>query len=155
MTIEHPYLTGVRSVDDLIVDPAVGDVEAKARPDERMMRDAVVGWYTVMNTRSNAVALVNEGHVVGIGMGQQDRVGAVELAVNKAKKHNLSLEGAVLVSEAFFPNRDSIDYAGRAGVGAVLWPAGSRADKEIIEAGNEYGMSMMVTPRGERCFTHN
>lgn len=155
LAIETPYLTGVRSVEDLIIDPEVDGVCVERGPLPEEMRDAVTGWYGIMHIRSNAVDIVKDRKSVGIGMGQQDRVGAVELAIRKADKYGMDLEGAVLVSEAFFPNRDSIDEAAKAGISAILWPAGSRKDKEIIAAGNEHGMAMMVTPRGERCFTHN
>ena len=155
LAIEIPYLSGVRSVDDLIIDPEVSGVEICRKPTENEVRDALTAWYIAINTRSNAVTIVKSGKAIAIGTGQQDRVGAVEQAIEKAKRYNPNLlGGAVLASDAFFPNRDSIDAAASAGISAVIWPAGSRADKIIIEAMNEHRMAGIVPKTGERCFSH-
>jgi len=154
LTVEIPYLSGVRSVEDFIIDPEVAGVAAQRAPTSQELTDALLSWRLVAQTRSNAVIAVRGGRTIGIGEGQPDRVGAVEQAIDKARRFGFNLEGAVLASDAFFPKRDSIDYAGRAGVKAIVWPAGSKGDKEIIAAANEYGMAMMVPKTGERCFLH-
>lgn len=63
------------------------------------------------------------------------------------------LRGAVMSSDAFFPSRDCIDMAGQYGITAVVWPAGSKNDAEIIEAANENKIALGVTR--ERCFSHH
>jgi len=62
------------------------------------------------------------------------------------------LDGVTISSDAFFPFRDSIDHASKLGVKYVAQPGGSVADNEVIEACNQYGMTMAFT--GLRLFHH-
>jgi len=101
------------------------------------------------HVRSNAIVLVREGVTVGIGGGQTSRVEAVRQALARAGER---ARGAVLASDAFFPFRDSIDAAAKAGVAAVIQPGGSIKDAEVIAAADEHGMAMVLT--GERHFRH-
>ena len=57
-----------------------------------------------------------------------------------------------LGSDAFFPFRDSIDRAAASGVKYVLEPGGSARDDSVIQAANEYGMTMIFS--GVRLFHH-
>ena len=68
------------------------------------------------------------------------------------RKGGENVSGSVLASDAFFPFRDSIDALKNSGIRTVLQPGGSIRDKEVIEACNEYGISMIFT--GTRCFKH-
>ena len=154
LAVEVPYLTGVQSVADIITDPEVDGVCAKNAPTPQQLSDALHAWYVVMNVRSNGVVIFKDGKAIGIGTGQQDRVGAVELAVEKAKRYKHNLEGAVLASDAFFPKPDAIQYAAKAGISAIIWPAGSKSDRAIIEEANRLSLAMMVPKTGERCFLH-
>jgi phosphoribosylaminoimidazolecarboxamide formyltransferase/IMP cyclohydrolase len=77
------------------------------------------------------------------------RVDSVKLAVSKAR---LPLRGSVLASDAFFPFRDGIDEAAKAGVTAVIQPGGSVRDAEVIAAANEHKIALIFT--GERHFRH-
>ena len=86
---------------------------------------------------------------MGIGAGQVSRVDAVEIAL---KKSDDKLEGSVLASDAFFPFRDSIDLIADTGVTNIIQPGGSLRDQEVIQACNEYGITMVFT--GIRCFKH-
>ena len=86
---------------------------------------------------------------VGVGAGQMSRGDAVRLAIEKSQT---TLEGAVMASDAFFPFRDGIDVAARAGIAAVIQPGGSRNDADVIAACNERGMPMIFT--GRRHFRH-
>ena len=89
---------------------------------------------------------------MGIGAGQMSRVDSVELAVQKAKKVGISLEGSVLSSDAFFPFRDGVDAAVKSGATAIAQPGGSIRDEEVIHAANEHGIAMIFT--GIRHFRH-
>jgi phosphoribosylaminoimidazolecarboxamide formyltransferase/IMP cyclohydrolase len=60
--------------------------------------------------------------------------------------------GLSLSSDAFFPFRDSIDHASKLGVTYVAQPGGSVQDVQVVEACNQYGMSMVFT--GVRLFHH-
>ena len=61
-------------------------------------------------------------------------------------------KGAVMASDAFFPFRDGVDEAAKAGVTAVIQPGGSIRDEEVIKAADEHGMAMVFT--GVRIFRH-
>ena len=103
-------------------------------------------------TKSNCVVYVKNSAMVAVGMGMTSRVDASKAALRKAIDMGLDVNGAVLASEAFFPFRDSIDEAQKAGVKCVIEPGGSIRDDEIIEAANEYGMALYFS--GIRHFLH-
>ena len=86
---------------------------------------------------------------VGIGPGQTSRVEAVRIAARRAGD---SAQGAMMVSDAFFPFRDGIDTSHEIGITAVVQPGGSIRDAEVIEAADEHGMTMLFT--GIRLFRH-
>ena len=58
----------------------------------------------------------------------------------------------VRASDAFFPFRDGLDNAAKAGVTAVIQPGGSMRDAEVIAAADEAGIAMVFT--GMRHFRH-
>jgi phosphoribosylaminoimidazolecarboxamide formyltransferase/IMP cyclohydrolase len=68
------------------------------------------------------------------------------------QKAHPTANGSVLASDAFFPFRDSIDEAARAGITAAIEPGGSVRDAEVIEAADEHGISIIFT--GLRHFKH-
>ncbi len=77
------------------------------------------------------------------------RLDSVRIAVMKAQS---PLKGSVLASDAFFPFRDGLDEAAKAGITAVIQPGGSLKDEEVIKAANEHGLAMVMT--GMRHFRH-
>ncbi len=87
--------------------------------------------------------------VVGVGAGQMSRVDSTNIAIQKAGDR---ISGSVLASDAFFPFRDSVDLAAKAGVVAIIQPGGSKKDEEVIKAADKHGISMVFT--GERHFKH-
>jgi phosphoribosylaminoimidazolecarboxamide formyltransferase/IMP cyclohydrolase len=89
---------------------------------------------------------------VGIGAGQMSRLDSVRVAAMKAKEAKLSLKGAVVASDAFFPFRDGLDALADAGAAAVIQPGGSVRDVEVIAAADERGIAMLFT--GMRHFRH-
>jgi phosphoribosylaminoimidazolecarboxamide formyltransferase/IMP cyclohydrolase len=70
----------------------------------------------------------------------------------KAEHAGLQVQGAVMASDAFFPFRDGIDNAAKAGISAVIQPGGSMRDAEVIAAADEAGIAMVFT--GMRHFRH-
>lgn len=116
-------------------------VSAKAA-DAQDMKDMEIAYKVASLTKSNCVVYVKNSAMVAVGMGMTSRVDAAQCALKKAKDMGLDVTGAALASEAFFPFRDSIDAAAAAGVKNVIEPGGSIRDEEIIEAANEYGMSL-------------
>ena len=124
-------------------------VVTEGQPTDEQWRDLEVAWTVCARTSSNAIVLVKRGVAVGIGAGQQSRVDAGELAAAKAAGR---ARGGACASDAFYPFRDGLDAAARAGVAAVIQPGGSVRDDEVIAAANEHGIAMVFT--GTRHFRH-
>ncbi|MBI4552298.1 MAG: IMP cyclohydrolase [Candidatus Latescibacteria bacterium] len=155
-----PFLSKIRSSEDLIPAEAEhktrGTVRIERRLTAREAQDLLFAWYTTIGVRSNAVVIARNGTTLAVGTGQQDRVGAVEQAIEKYQRKYRGeerIEGAVMASDGYIPFRDSIDMAARAGVAAIVQPGGSIRDYECIDACNEHGIAMVFT--GERCFSHH
>jgi len=106
-------------------------------------------WKVAKHTKSNAIVYGRADRTIGVGAGQMSRVDSVKLGAMKAV---LPLAGTVIASDAFFPFRDGIDEAAKAGVTAVIQPGGSVKDDEVTAAANEHGMAMILT--GMRHFRH-
>ncbi|MCW5921421.1 MAG: bifunctional phosphoribosylaminoimidazolecarboxamide formyltransferase/IMP cyclohydrolase [Saprospiraceae bacterium] len=99
----------------------------------------------VKHLKSNAIALVKERQLIGMGCGQPSRVDALRQAIAKAKSFGFDLKGAVMASDAFFPFPDCVEIAHEAGITAVIQPGGSVRDQESIDACNKFGMAMAMT----------
>ncbi len=121
------------------------EVVSERKPTEKEMEDLLFAWKVCKYVKSNAVVIARDKRTLGIGSGQVSRIDSLRCAIEKAQRYGFDLKGAVLASEAFFPFRDSIDLASEAGISAVIHPAGSIRDKEVIEACNEHGMAMVIT----------
>lgn len=106
----------------------------------------------VKHTKSNAIVLAKEGQMISSGVGQTSRVDALRQAIEKAKSFGLSLEGAVMASDAFFPFPDCVEIAKNAGIKAVIQPGGSVKDQESIDFCDKNKMAMVFT--GFRHFKH-
>jgi len=124
-------------------------VVTKRKPTEKEMKALLFAWKVCKHVKSNAIVYAFEDRTVGIGAGQMKRSDASKLGAMKAVE---SLKGAVLASDAFFPFRDSVDVAAKAGVTAIIQPGGSINDKESIDACNEHNIAMVFT--GVRHFKH-
>ena len=124
-------------------------VVSQRSPSEIEMSSLRFSWIIAAHAKSNAIVIANGGKAVGVGAGDQSRVGAAERAVIKAGDR---AKGAVAASDAFFPFRDGVDVLAAAGVTAIAEPGGSRNDQEIIEAADEHGIALVFT--GGRHFRH-
>ena len=123
----------------------------KAKPDEAMMADLDFGWRIVKHVKSNAIAVVKDGHTVGIGAGQTNRVGSAEIALKEAQAAGFT-EGLVLASDGFLPFDDTVALAAQYGVAAIVQPGGSIRDDEAVAKADELGVVMLFT--GVRHFKH-
>ncbi len=136
--------------------PGLGEdgwqVVSRRAPDARERDDLLFGWKVLKHVRSNGVLFARDGRTVGVGSGQCSRIDSTEAAIRKARRENLDLKGAVMLSDAFFPFRDSVDLAAGAGITAVLQPGGSVRDEESITACDEHGLAMALN--GARVFSH-
>src|SRR5438093_9590118 len=124
-------------------------IVTQRRPTENEHRDLHFAWRVAKHVKSNAIVLAEGGRTVGVGAGQMSRVDSVKLSIQKAQP---TARGSVLASDAFFPFRDGIDEAGRAGVTAIIQPGGSVRDAEVVQAADEHGIAMIFT--GSRHFKH-
>jgi phosphoribosylaminoimidazolecarboxamide formyltransferase/IMP cyclohydrolase len=102
--------------------------------------------------KSNAIALVKERQLIGMGCGQPSRVDALRQAIAKARSFGFDLRGAVMASDAFFPFPDCVEIAHEAGITAVIQPGGSLKDQDSVDACNQRNMAMVMT--GLRHFRH-
>jgi phosphoribosylaminoimidazolecarboxamide formyltransferase/IMP cyclohydrolase len=130
-------------------DFANAKVVTKRAPTAAEMADLQFAWLVCKHVKSNAIVLAKSGMVVGVGAGQMSRVDSTFMAVRKAGERS---KGAVLASDAFFPFRDNIDEAAKAGITAVVQPGGSMRDADSVAACDENGMAMVCT--GVRHFRH-
>ena len=127
------------------------EFEAKtSRPlTESEIQDVRLGWKLIKFVKSNAIILVKNGMLIGVGAGQMSRVDSVDIAVRKSQ---FPVEGAVLVSDAFFPFADSVEIAAQHQIKVLVEPGGSVRDDEVIAKAQECGISLLFT--GMRHFRH-
>ncbi len=133
-------------------------VTGKAFEEEKISL-AKFGITACKHLKSNAIAIVTENEngsfwLTGAGMGQPNRLDSLKhLTMPRFEmKQGLKIENSVLISDAFFPFRDSIEAANEYGVKYIVEPGGSIRDNEVIEACNEFGIAMAFT--GRRHFKH-
>jgi len=155
-----PYLSRVKGPGDLVSayceHKTKGRIDIARKPTECELDDLLFAWYVNIHVRSNGVVIAKNGQTICVGTGEQDRVGAVEKALSKAKqkyKGGETLEDAAMSSDGFFPFRDAVDAATGAGIRSIVQPGGSVNDYEAIEACNEVGATMVFAM--ERCFSHH
>ncbi|MEO8315289.1 MAG: bifunctional phosphoribosylaminoimidazolecarboxamide formyltransferase/IMP cyclohydrolase [Pseudomonadota bacterium] len=133
------------------------DVETLAcvtrrQPTAHERRDLAFAWRVCKFVKSNAIVFARDEATVGVGAGQMSRVYSSRIGAIKAEDAGLSVRGAVMASDAFFPFRDGVEIAAQQGVKAVIQPGGSMRDAEVIAAADEAGLAMLFT--GMRHFRH-
>lgn len=124
-------------------------IVTKKKPTEEELRSMEFAVKCVKHIKSNSVVFVKDTRTVGIGGGQTSRVDAVWIATSKGKEN---IRGSIMASDAFFPFRDGIIVAAKAGVKAIIQPGGSIRDEEVIQAADENGIVMVFS--GQRYFRH-
>jgi phosphoribosylaminoimidazolecarboxamide formyltransferase / IMP cyclohydrolase len=164
-------------------------------PTRQELDDLLFGWAVEQGVTSNSVLYVKDQITVGIGTGEQDRVGVAEIAIYKAyqkyadalcftrygrsykdlslavsrgeadielieeidhqtKVDRAGLDGAAMISDAFFPFRDGVDVAIKQGISSIAHPGGSMRDWESIQACNEADPPVAMVFTGQRAFKH-
>ena len=143
----------------LVQDKDLGEISksdiqivTKLKPTEDQINDLLFAWKVAKFVKSNAIVYCKDKMTIGIGAGQMSRVYSAKIAGIKAADENLEVSGSVMASDAFFPFRDGIDAAAKAGIKAVIQPGGSMRDDEVIQAADEHGIAMVFT--GMRHFKH-
>ena len=124
-------------------------VVSARQPSEAETADLDFAWRCAKHVKSNAIVLVRDLAIVGVGAGQMSRVDATRIAVRKAGDR---CKGASLASDAFFPFADGLEVALEAGVTAAIEPGGSRNDHEVIAAADKASAVLSFT--GMRHFRH-
>ncbi|MCB9025094.1 MAG: bifunctional phosphoribosylaminoimidazolecarboxamide formyltransferase/IMP cyclohydrolase [Bdellovibrionaceae bacterium] len=121
-------------------------------PTKEIRNEMTFAMKVCAHLKSNAIAITSQGQSLGLGMGQVNRVDAVEQAILRAKKFHPKQKTMVLASDAFFPFADSVERAAEAGIKWIVQPGGSLRDEEVICAVTKHKMGMVMT--GLRHFKH-
>lgn len=153
-TMEVKSITGgylVQNLDAKFSDPAEWQIVG-AQPDEGLVQTIQFGEQVCASLKSNAIAIVADGQTLGLGMGQVNRVDAVEQSLQRWKKHHADQKNAVLISDAFFPFPDSVEKAAQQGIKWIVQPGGSLKDAEVKQKAEQLGVNMILT--GIRHFKH-
>lgn len=122
------------------------------KPSEEIKKDLLMAWKICAHLKSNAIALVADQKTVGLGMGQVNRVDAVDQAIERMKKFHPQIQNAVLASDAFFPFPDSIDKASKGQIRWIIQPGGALRDEEVKKRAEELGINLIFTRK--RHFLH-
>ena len=122
------------------------------KPNNSQIDDLLFASKICKHTKSNTIVLVKNNQLISSGTGQTSRVDALNQAIDKAKKFNFDLKGAVMASDAFFPFPDCVEIAFQNGISSVIQPGGSIKDQLSIDFCNSNSMSMVMT--GNRHFKH-
>lgn len=130
-------------------DPPEMRVVTKRAPTPAELADLAYAWQCVKHVKSNAIALVKDRALTGMGAGQPNRVTSARLAVEAAGER---AAGSVAASEALIPFPDTIEVVAAAGVTAMIQPGGSIRDGDVIQAADAYNLAMVFT--GLRHFRH-
>jgi phosphoribosylaminoimidazolecarboxamide formyltransferase/IMP cyclohydrolase len=131
-------------------DPGGWTVATRRGPSDRERADLDLAWRIVRHVKSNAIVLVRDAAVVGVGAGQMSRVDSARIAIMKAGAERAV--GAACASDAFFPFPDGVEACTQAGVTAIVQPGGSQRDAEVVAAADAAGAAMLFT--GRRHFRH-
>jgi phosphoribosylaminoimidazolecarboxamide formyltransferase/IMP cyclohydrolase len=142
----------VQDVDTSVPRPETWTCATKAKPDASILADMAFAMTICKHVKSNAIVLSSGLRTIGVGAGQMSRIDSARFAIEKARELAHEVPGSVLASDAFFPFRDTVDLAAKAGIRGIIQPGGSLRDQESIDAANEHGLVMMIT--GTRHFRH-
>jgi phosphoribosylaminoimidazolecarboxamide formyltransferase/IMP cyclohydrolase len=127
------------------INPKEFEVVTDRQPTELEWRSMIFGWRVVRHVKSNAIVYAGDERTLGVGAGQMSRVDSSRIAVWKAGEADLSLSGAAVASDAFFPFADGLLAAADAGATAAIQPGGSVRDEDVIAAANDKDMTMVFT----------
>ncbi len=128
------------------------NAKTKRQPTTAEIPDILFGEKAVKHLKSNAIAIVRDGQMIGSGMGQTSRIDALKQAINKAKERGFELKGSVLASDAFFPFEDCAKLAHEHGIGVLVQPGGSLRDEDTINYCESQDICLIFT--GLRHFRH-
>lgn len=149
---------------DFVIDLGAKYMEIYGELTDSQKKDLILGWAIGCTSNSNTITIVKDGQLLGNGVGQQDRVGAGQLALtrtsnllpelaNKGDKIILKvvlekskIEGSVAYSDSFFPFPDGPELLAKAGVNAFLTSSGSVGDESVIKVLTDLGANIAMLP---------
>ena len=111
-------------------------VVSKKKPNKTQLEDLIFAFNICRYVKSNAIVLATNKSTIGIGSGQPSRLDSCQIAIDKMNKFIYSKDEIVAASDAFFPFVDGVEKLVQSGVSAIIQPAGSIRDKEIIKFAN-------------------
>ncbi len=112
-------------------------VVSKKKPNKSQFDNLVFAFNVCRYAKSNAIVLANDKSTIGIGSGQPSRLDSCQIAINKMIKFSKTNKEIVAASDAFFPFVDGVEKLIQSGISAIIQPAGSIRDKEIIKFAND------------------
>jgi phosphoribosylaminoimidazolecarboxamide formyltransferase/IMP cyclohydrolase len=128
------------------------DVVTQSQPTSSQLDDMAFGIKAIKNCLSNAIIIVKDGRALGIAGGEVNRIWAARQALERANMDDKTTEGAVLISDAFFPFSDVVEVAAQNKIAAIVQPGGSIRDKDSIAEADKNNIPMVFT--GVRHFKH-
>jgi len=108
--------------------------------------DMILAWAIVTTSNSNTITITKNGMLIGNAVGQQDRVGAAELAIRRARRSGHDTSYAVAASDSFFPFKDGPQVLVEAGIAGIFATSGSRADEEVVAFLKDEGVALRMVP---------
>ena len=126
----------IQSEDNKIFQKKNFRVVSKKKPSKSQFENLIFAFNICRFVKSNAIVLASNKSTIGIGSGQPSRVDSCQIAIDKMSKFINTDDDIVAASDAFFPFIDGIEKLVQSGVSAVIQPAGSIRDKEIIKFAN-------------------
>ena len=134
----------VQGADDVRPEDIEFSVVSEAQPTQSQLEDVKMAWRLVKHVKSNAITIVKDGRMLGMGSGQPNRVKSAEIAIEKAGD---DVAGSAMASDAFFPFswNDAVEKACAAGVKVIAHPGGSIRDADAVECCNKYGVVLLTT----------
>jgi len=123
-----------------------GEIVKHGEAPPEMEKDMLLAWAVGSTSNSNTITLVKNGSLIGNGVGQQDRVGAAQLAIARARRSNHDLRGSVAYSDSFFPFPDGPQTLIEAGVQSIFTTSGSVKDQAIIDLCKQWGVPLYMVP---------
>jgi phosphoribosylaminoimidazolecarboxamide formyltransferase/IMP cyclohydrolase len=149
---------------DFILDLQADYMRHYGQADDQQQRDLILAWAIGSTSNSNTITIVKDGQLIGNGVGQQDRVGAGQLALTRTNNalpelseegdklilkvtlDKQKLSGASAYSDSFFPFPDGPQLLARAGIKAILTSSGSVADETVVKTLTDAGLAVLMVP---------
>lgn len=149
---------------NFVMDLSADYMQTHGNVNDQQKRDMILAWAVGSTSNSNTITLTKDGQLIGNGVGQQDRVGAGQLALTRTTTELPELEdrgdkiilkvtldkaklaGSVAYSDSFFPFPDGPGLLAKAGIKAILTSSGSVADEKVVKSLTDAGVAMMMVP---------